>query len=249
MEIYCANPLTREYLGPTNADPDPLEEGAWLIPAHAYTDAPPDAPTGQAAQRSEDGSAWQLVNDQRGTVYSTATGAAQQHTELGELPDGLTSEPRPSADYQWTGSTWALDAELQAANLLALQASLCTQIDGAADTARAQVAGDPLRAVEYQLAASEAQAFKAAGYPPEEVPRTVAAWVMGDRTAQQAADSILVEAAQYNEALYLLRETRLGAKDLVRQAMAANNVEQAQNIAAETIASIEAAVAGIGNNA
>lgn len=125
---------------------------------------------------------------------------------------------------------------------------LCQAIDTAADTARAQVAGDPLRAVEYQLAATEAQAFAAAGYPAEAVPRTVAAWVMAGRTAQQAADNILAEAAQYNEALYLLRETRLQAKELVRQAMAAGEVEQAQDIAAETIASIEAAVAGIGNN-
>lgn len=248
MDIYVAHPVTREYLGPSSADPDPLEDGAWLIPAHAYLDAPPAVPAGQAARRSEDGSAWQLIADHRGTVYSTATGAAQQHAELGALPEGLTSEPRPSADYQWTGAAWVLDAALQAANLLALQASLSQQIDTAADTARAQVAGDPLRAVEYQLAATEATAFAAAGYPAEAVPRTVAAWAINGRTAQQAADSILTEAAQYNEALYFLRETRLQAKDLVRQAMDAGNVEQAQGIAGETIAAIQAAVAGIGNN-
>lgn len=249
MDIHCAHPLTREYLGPTTADPDPLDDDNWLIPAHAYLDAPPDVPAGQAAQRSADGGAWQLVEDHRGTVYSTTTGEAQQHSELGELPAGLTSESRPSADHLWTGTTWALDAALQAANLLALQVSLCQQIDTAADAARRAVAGDPLRAVEYDRAAVEAQAFALAGYPADAVPRTVAAWAINGRTAQQAADSILAEAAQYTEALYFLRETRLQAKDLVRQAMAAGNVEQAQDITAETIASIEAAVAGIGNNA
>lgn len=125
---------------------------------------------------------------------------------------------------------------------------LCAQIDAAADSARAQVAGDPLRAVEYQLAATEAQAFAAAGYPAEAVPRTVAAWAINGRTAQQAADNILTEAAQYNEALYLLRETRLQAKEQVRQAMDAGQAAQAQGIAAATIAAIHAAVAGIGNN-
>jgi len=248
MDIYCAHPLTREYLGPASADQDPLDADNWLIPAHAYLDAPPAVPAGQAAQRSADGSAWLLVADHRGTVYSTATGAEQQHSALGGLPEGLTSEPRPTADYQWTGAAWALDATLQAANLLALQAGLCTQIDAAADTARRAVAGDPLRAVEYDRAASEAQAFKAAGYPAEDVPRTVAAWAINGRSAQQAADNILAEAAQYTEALYFLRATRLQAKDLVRQAMTAGNVEQAQDIAAETIATIAAAVAGIGNN-
>lgn len=126
---------------------------------------------------------------------------------------------------------------------------LCTGIDTAADTARRLVAGDPLRAVEYEKSAAEAQTFKDAGYPAGAVPRTVAAWAIEGRTAQQAADSILAEAAAYNEALYQIREARLQAKALVRAAMDAGQIEQAQDIAAETIAAIEAAVAGIGNNA
>lgn len=125
---------------------------------------------------------------------------------------------------------------------------LCLQIDNAADAARRAVAGDPLRAVEYDRAASEAQAFAAAGYQGA-VPPMVAAWAINGRTAQQAADDILREAAQYNGALVQLRTTRLQAKELIRAAMAAGEVEQAQDIAAETIAAIEAAVAGIGNNA
>lgn len=128
-------------------------------------------------------------------------------------------------------------------------AALCAQIDTTADAARRAVAGDPLRAVEYDRAAAEAQAFKDAGYPADAVPRTVAAWAIGGRTAQQAADNILLESAAYTEALYQIREARLGAKELVRQAMAAGNVDQAQDIAAETIAAIESAIAGIGNNA
>lgn len=127
-------------------------------------------------------------------------------------------------------------------------ASLCAAIDAAADDARRAVAGDPLRAVEYDRAASEAAAYAAAEYQGE-VPPMVAAWAISGRTPQQAADGILAEAAQYNGALVQLRTTRLQAKELIRQAMANGNVEQAQDIAAETIASIEAAVAGIGNNA
>lgn len=128
-------------------------------------------------------------------------------------------------------------------------AGLCAEIDTAADTARRAVAGDPLRTEEYKLAVGEAQAFKDAAYPADAVPRTVSAWAINGRTAQQAADSILAEAAQYTEALYLIRETRLQAKELVRAAIDQGNAEQAQDIAAETIASIQAAIAGIGNNA
>jgi len=125
---------------------------------------------------------------------------------------------------------------------------LCTQVDEATDAARRAVAGDSLRAVEYATAATEAKAFAASDYQGD-VPPMVAAWAINGRSARQAADGILQEAAQYNAALVLLRTVRLNAKELIRNAMAAGNVEQAQDIADETIASIGAAVAGIGNNA
>lgn len=125
---------------------------------------------------------------------------------------------------------------------------LCNRIDTAADAARRAVAGDPLRAVEYDRARLAAEQFAAADYQGE-VPAMVAAWAINGRTAQQAADSILAEAAAYTHALELLRTTRLAAKEQIRTLMAANQVAQAQQVADQTIASIEAAVAGIGNNA
>lgn len=126
--------------------------------------------------------------------------------------------------------------------------ALCMQIDGAADRARRAVAGDPLRAVEYDRARLAAEQFAAAGYQGE-VPAMVAAWAINGRTPQQAADSILAEAAAYTNALELLRTTRLAAKEQVRALMAAGQVERAQQLTDQTIAAIEAAVAGIGNNA
>ncbi|MDR8014100.1 hypothetical protein [Ectopseudomonas guguanensis] len=126
--------------------------------------------------------------------------------------------------------------------------SLCEKVDAAADAARRAVAGDPLRAVEYDRARLQAEQFAAADYQGE-VPAMVAAWAINGRTPQQAADSILAEAAAYTNALELLRTTRLAAKEQVRALMAANQVEQAQQLTEQTIAAIEAAVAGIGNNA
>lgn len=126
--------------------------------------------------------------------------------------------------------------------------ALCARVDAAADKARAKVAGDPLRAVEYDRSRLEAESYKAASYQGE-VPRMVAAWAINGRTPRQAADSILAEAAAYTEALCCIRETRLQAKELIRAALAGGNIEHAQDIAAETIDAIEAAVAGIGNNA
>lgn len=190
----------------------------------------------------------QQVTDHRGVVYSTSTGEALQHDALGDLPEGLTPEPRHSADHRWNNGCWEFDAALQATNRQAVQAMLCQQVDNAADAARLEVAGDPLRAVEYDRAAAEAKAFKDTGYQGE-VPSMVAAWAISGRTPQQAAESILVEAAQYNGALVQLRTTRLQAKELIRAAMAAGDINQAQDIAAESVAAIESAAAGIGNNA
>lgn len=73
-----------------------------------------------------EGFVWALVEgevvqleDHRGTVYRTDTGEEQEHTELGELPGGLTVKPRPGGFYVWLGDDWALDesAQLQAALL------------------------------------------------------------------------------------------------------------------------------------
>lgn len=123
---------------------------------------------------------------------------------------------------------------------------MCGMIDSSADAARARVAGDPLRAVEYDRARIEAEQFAAASYEGD-VPPMVAAWAIGGRTAQQAADDILHEAAQYTAALIALRETRLAAKEQVRALMDAGEVEQAQQVVEQTVAAIEAAVAGVGN--
>ncbi len=170
----------------------------------------------------------ELTNDQ----YQTLRDAAASGHKLAIDDEGVPyvlSTPTPTAEERLT--------------------TFARQIDVAADAARARVAGDPLRAVEYDRARIEAQAFADAGYPGDAVPRTVAAWAINGRTAQQAADSILAEAAAYTEALYVIRETRLAAKEQIRTLMDAGEVEQAQQLAEQTIAAIEAAVAGVGNAA
>lgn len=138
--------------------------------------------------------------------------------------------------------------DVLAADPKQLLSILLNKIDQAADKARARVAGDPLRAVEYDRARQAAEQFAAADYQGE-VPAMVAAWAINGRTPQQAADSILAEAAAYTNALELLRANRLAAKEQIRTLMAANQMEQAQQLTEQAVASIEAAVAGIGNNA
>lgn len=110
--IYNADPVTGEFIGTAYADPDPLTPGNWLLPAHAYFDAPAPAGPGDASVR--DGDSWVVVQDHRGAVYSTETGAEINHQYLGVLPEGFTTAPRPSKAHRWSGEGWVLDPQLAA---------------------------------------------------------------------------------------------------------------------------------------
>lgn len=126
---------------------------------------------------------------------------------------------------------------------------LCAKIDAAADSARSTVAGDPLRAVEYDRAAEQARQFVSAGYPADAVPPMVASWAIGDRTPQEAADDILAEASAFSAALIELRTLRLAAKDQVRILMAERKTSEAQKLVEGTITSIGAVVRRFGSAA
>ncbi|WP_017903615.1 tail fiber assembly protein [Pseudomonas asplenii] len=101
MKIYNAHPVTGEFIGEGMADPDPLEIGNWLIPAHAFTDEPPVAGKNQAAVRTDNG--WELVADYRGTTYYMGTPEARTIEELGvTVPEGATETPPPPSTAELT---------------------------------------------------------------------------------------------------------------------------------------------------
>ncbi len=71
----------------------------------------------QALPAPDAGKTWAIFNgeavqleDHRGPVYSTETGAETYQIELGPLSPGLTAVPRPGAGYQWLGNGWVRSA-------------------------------------------------------------------------------------------------------------------------------------------
>lgn len=96
MRVYSYNPATGEFVGDDVADPSPLEDGVWLIPANATTVAPPAPQPGKAIVWT--GSAWALKADHRGeTWYGGADG--REPVEIKGIGDpaasGYTAAPRP----------------------------------------------------------------------------------------------------------------------------------------------------------
>lgn len=117
IKVYIADPQTREYLNATM-------ESVYFdvsVSAGAYIDAP-ELPTkaGLAVVRSEDGSKWEIVTDNRGkTAYSTETRQPIKIDFIGDLPDTLTLlEPKTEFDM-WNGKKWVTDIEAQKVALVA----------------------------------------------------------------------------------------------------------------------------------
>jgi|SRR6478672_909688 len=97
------------------------------------------------------------------------------------------------------------------------KAKLIRRIDAEVDGIYAAVIGN--RGPEYEDAATEAQAFKNAGYPAGAIPPSVSSWATPKGwTAQQAADDILMEAAKLSAAKQAIRQNRLARKEEARNA-------------------------------
>ncbi|MDB0511064.1 phage tail protein [Ralstonia solanacearum] len=243
--VYHYHPTTGEYAGSSPADHSPLESGVVLIPAHATTQAPPAASAREVAVFSD--RSWSIEVDWRGVaLFSKADGSAITIADIGTTPADVnaTETARPSPAHVWTAGKWIEDAQRKAALLVALKQRLCDQLDAAADAVRLAVVGDPLRVVEYQRAAEEAQAYQAAGYAGD-VPLSVksAADAKGE-SARQAADDILAMHAAWNAALYDIRARRLAGKEEIRNGAAEDAARAAADRAIAGVRGVLTAMSG-----
>ena len=233
--IYHYHPASGEYTASTQAQMSPLERDVPLIPAHATTQAPPQAGTRQAAVFDASAQKWQLVPDWRGVqLYSTVDGS-EVAAELGQTPAdcAATDKHRPSEAHIWKAGKWALDAAKQAALDAASKAALAQNIDSAVAVVYAQHARFE---VEYLEREKQALAYKAAGYTGD-VPVQVAAFATpANKTGKQAADIIIAQATALRGALAQLGVLRMRKYEVLQAA----DVDKAQSVADEVLAAIAA---------
>ena len=135
--IWHFDPITGEFLSQSDAEPDPMEEGRFLLPAYATFKSPPEVAAGQVAVMSDTG--WTVKSDLRGAQYWLTDGSRHTIGKIGEdkPADALDAAPvLPPTDAD-------INAEIVRRIALAWQAD--DQIDSFAKQINAQAKLDDLR--------------------------------------------------------------------------------------------------------
>lgn len=102
MKIHHYHPVTGEFKGTTDARPDPLDKGKFLMPANSTTKTPPAGQTGKARLFDIVTAKWTKITDHRGETWYRAHGESVVVDFLGDpAAQGLTSTepaaPEPTA--------------------------------------------------------------------------------------------------------------------------------------------------------
>lgn len=110
IRIFNLRADTQEFIGAGDAYIAPRTG----LPAYCTEIEPPEIPEGFAGVFDHETGEWSVLEDHRGlTVYRTDSGAGVRITELGPLPDGVTSLA-PDGSYQaWDGGQWVADPDAE----------------------------------------------------------------------------------------------------------------------------------------
>jgi hypothetical protein len=110
MKIYNYHPDHKYFYCESIADESPLEPGVFLIPAHATDIEPPTCESNEIQIFNE--TSWDIIEDQRGTYYSTQTQQIIENDNPLEAPENATKEvpPEVTEGYKltWNGG-WVIE--------------------------------------------------------------------------------------------------------------------------------------------
>ena len=129
--------------------------------------------------------------------------------------------------------------------LAEVKSDLCDLVDGWAERTRLSAIGNETRAIEYQVVAAGALAFRDANYLGTP-PAGVATWMsVANLDAKAATDNILEMRDQYLSGILTIRDIRLRAKASIRTADTADAAKAIADEAHEQFDIIMAIVANI----
>ncbi|EAA8358367.1 tail fiber assembly protein [Salmonella enterica subsp. enterica serovar Pomona] len=112
IKIYNLRSDTNEFIGAGDAYIPPHTG----LPAHCTDIEPPEIPAGSIAVFDSEKNTWNVVEDHRGqTVYRTDTGEAIWISELGSLPENVTTISSDGQYEKWDGTKWVKDEEAEKA--------------------------------------------------------------------------------------------------------------------------------------
>lgn len=154
-------------------------DGSYIMPAYCVDTTPPESRPNHIAQWQN--GAWHYLPDYRNvTAFDKTTGEAVTITEIGELPENLTLEPRPNAYHVWNKKTqaWTLDKTLEqqgkADELANAKLTKLADLNNAAQSYINQKAGlDLIPAFELQTWTIQAQEAHAWHKDPQAVTPTL----------------------------------------------------------------------------
>ncbi|VWC26524.1 phage tail fiber assembly protein [Burkholderia pseudomultivorans] len=191
LRIYHYDFHTGAYIGQGEADPDPMNEGGWLIPAFATPEQPAPSSAREWPFRCDE--QWVNKPDFRGVaLYRTADGTEASIDVPGVSPQevGLTEKTRPGAEYIWRDGAWQLDEAAVAklakeAAMAEFEAKLANAREATLGLSDAMAAGllDDVQSATFRVWAAYQQAlvrelrnprFPDVAWPPEPTERDIA---------------------------------------------------------------------------
>ena len=109
------------------------KDGTYLVPANCVEATPPQPKENHAAKWQPETQTWKYLPDYRGKiVYDTTTGAEIVISELGGMPENVTTNPKPSEHHTWNGNAWVISAETAAQQFQAAKTTKIRQLNAAA---------------------------------------------------------------------------------------------------------------------
>ena len=104
MKAYSYHPITNEYIGEVNCQPNPVD-GGFLLPGRATYEKPPLVEAKQVAVWVDK---WEIKPDHRGEIYwDKDTKEEQQITEIGKSQEESWTKLQPISERAvWETDKW-----------------------------------------------------------------------------------------------------------------------------------------------